>query len=96
MPPRSDAVDVAKILGDDPQVKERAWVTVVEGRARIECGGEAVDAGAGVLFTFDPSERHSIASETGARILLILAPWPGDGHYRAEEKAVSGADFVGP
>lgn len=78
------------------EVKERAWVTVVEGRALIECGGEAVDAGAGVLFSFDPSERHSIASESGARILLILAPWPGEGHYRAEEKAVSGADLVGP
>jgi quercetin dioxygenase-like cupin family protein len=66
------------------EVKERAWVTVVEGTARIECDGETIDGGPGMLFSFDPSERHSIASEGGARILLILAPWPGEGHYRGE------------
>jgi quercetin dioxygenase-like cupin family protein len=78
------------------EVKERAWLTVVEGRAQIEAGGETVEAGVGTLLTFDPSERHSVASETGARILLILAPWPGAGHYRGEEKAVSGEDLAGP
>jgi quercetin dioxygenase-like cupin family protein len=71
------------------EVKERAWVTVVEGRAKIEAGGKTVDASTGMLVTFEPSERHSIASEGGARILLLLAPWPGDGHYRGEEKTVS-------
>jgi quercetin dioxygenase-like cupin family protein len=76
------------------EVKERAWVTVVEGRAQIEAGGETVEAGTGMLVTFAPSERHSIASETGARILLLLAPWPGEGHYRGE-RAVSGAESAG-
>jgi quercetin dioxygenase-like cupin family protein len=69
------------------EVKERAWVTVVEGRAKIDAGSESVEGGPGMLFTFEPSERHSIASETGARILLILAPWPGEGHYRGEEQS---------
>jgi hypothetical protein len=41
-----------------------------------------MDADAGTLLTFAPNERHSVASEEGARILLLLAPWPGDGHYR--------------
>jgi quercetin dioxygenase-like cupin family protein len=68
-------------LGDH-QVKENAWLTVVEGHVRVAAGGESVEAGPGALFRFEPDERHSVASEGGARILLLLAPWPGDGHYR--------------
>ncbi len=64
------------------QVKERAWIAVVEGAVTVGSGGEAVDAGSGTLFRFDAGERHSVASEAGARILLLLAPWPGQGHYR--------------
>ncbi|MFN2627607.1 MAG: cupin domain-containing protein [Gaiellaceae bacterium] len=67
------------------EVRERAWVTVVQGRARIECGGETVEGGPGTLVTFEPQERHSVASADGARILLFLAPWPGLGHYHSEE-----------
>jgi quercetin dioxygenase-like cupin family protein len=65
------------------QVRERAWLTVVEGSARVEAGDDVVEAGPATLLTFEPGERHSIASEGGARILLILAPWPGEGHYPA-------------
>jgi quercetin dioxygenase-like cupin family protein len=71
-------------LGDH-QVKENAWLTVIEGRVRVAAGGEAVEAGPGVLFRFAPDERHSVASDEGARILLMLAPWPGDGHYRGSQ-----------
>lgn len=67
------------------EVRERAWMTVVQGRARIECGGETVEGGPGTLVTFEPQERHSVASAEGARILLFLAPWPGLGHYHSEE-----------
>jgi quercetin dioxygenase-like cupin family protein len=67
-------------LGDH-QVRERAWLTVLEGAARVESAAGVVDAGPATLLTFDPGERHSIASETGARVLMILAPWPGEGHY---------------
>jgi quercetin dioxygenase-like cupin family protein len=71
-------------LGDH-EVKERAFVAVVEGRVRVEGrGGESIDADEGMLFTFDPEERHSVATESGARILLLLAPWPGEGHFRGE------------
>jgi quercetin dioxygenase-like cupin family protein len=66
----------------DHQVKENAWVTVLDGSVRISAGSESVDAGPGMLFRFDPDERHSLSSEGGARILLLLAPWPGEGHYR--------------
>jgi hypothetical protein len=36
---------------------------------------------------FLPDERHSLRSDGGAKILLMLAPWPGPGHYRGQEKA---------
>ena len=71
-------------LGDH-QVHERAWVTVIQGSAHIEAGPTVVEAEPGTLLTFEPGERHSIASEHGAQILLILAPWPGEGHYPADD-----------
>jgi quercetin dioxygenase-like cupin family protein len=70
-------------LGDH-QVKENAWLTVLDGRVRIEANGESFEAGRGALVRFAPDERHAVASDDGARILLMLAPWPGDGHYRGE------------
>ena len=76
-------------LGDH-QVKERAWIAVIEGSVRVEAGGDSVEAPAGMLVTFEPNERHAVRSDGGARILLMLAPWPGEGHYRGDEK--SGAD----
>jgi len=71
-------------LGDH-QVKEHAFVLVVEGSVRVEAGGERLDAGPGMLFRFVPDEVHSVSSADGARILLFLAPWPGVGHYRGDE-----------
>ena len=71
-------------LGDH-QVKENAWITVLEGSAAFSAGGETVEAAPGTLFRFDPDERHSLATDEGARILLLLAPWPGEGHYRGSQ-----------
>ena len=71
---------------NDHQVRERAWVVVVEGRAEIRCDGQVVDGGVGTLVTFAPGERHAVSSADGARILLILAPWPGPGHYLDGER----------
>jgi quercetin dioxygenase-like cupin family protein len=67
-------------LGDH-QVRERAWLTVVEGEAEITCGGETATYRPGALVMFDPAERHSVRSASGARILIVLAPWPAEGHY---------------
>jgi quercetin dioxygenase-like cupin family protein len=77
-------------LGDH-QVKEHAWVLVVKGSVTFGAGGEEVEAPAGTLARFEPDERHSVRSEGGAKILLLLAPWPGPGHYRGQEKAGAGA-----
>ena len=66
---------------DDHQVRERAWIVVVEGSAQIRSGEQAIQGRAGTLVTFAPGERHAVSSAEGARLLLLLAPWPGPGHY---------------
>ena len=65
----------------DHQVRERAWLVVVEGEVEVRSGRDVVRGGVGTLTTFDPGERHAVSSTDGARILLLLSPWPGDGHY---------------
>ena len=89
----SDDAARAVLIGLNPgqelgehQVKEHAFVLVVDGRVRVETGGERFEAEPGTLFTFEPDERRSVSSEEGARILLFLAPWPAPGHYRGEEQ----------
>jgi quercetin dioxygenase-like cupin family protein len=70
-------------LGDH-RVKESALVLVLDGAVRVEAGDEAVDGRTGALYRFDPDEEHSVTSADGARLLLLLAPWPGEGHYRGD------------
>jgi quercetin dioxygenase-like cupin family protein len=79
-------LDPGQELGDH-QVKEHSWIVVVDGTAVFRADGEEVVAPAGTLARFEPDERHSVATESGAKLLLLLAPWPGPGHYRGEEKA---------
>ena len=63
------------------QVHERAWLLIVAGAVEIEdAGGESITGGAGLLAEFDPNERHEIRATDDARILLLLSPWPGEGH----------------
>jgi quercetin dioxygenase-like cupin family protein len=80
-------LDPGQTLGDH-QVHERSWVLVLDGRVRIDSGGESLDAGPGSLTWLDARERRSISTERGARILLLLAPWPGEGHYHPDERLV--------
>jgi quercetin dioxygenase-like cupin family protein len=75
-------------LGDH-QVKEAALLVVADGRVRVEAADESVDAAAGHVFRFDPDERHAVIADGEARLLLVLAPWPGEGHYRGETRSVS-------
>lgn len=74
------------------EVHERARVIVVDGDVDVttQNGADSVSAGAGHLFEFDPGERHTIVARSDARLLLVLSPWPGDGHPGAmtlEEKS---------
>jgi quercetin dioxygenase-like cupin family protein len=63
------------------QVHERAYVVVIDGEA--ELGGKT--GGPGFAVVFDPAERHSVRAVSEARLLLVLAPWPGDGHPGARD-----------
>ena len=63
------------------QVHERAHVIVIEGEVEI---GD-VSGGPGLLVIFDPGERHEVRAKTDARLLLVLAPWPGAGHPGARD-----------
>jgi quercetin dioxygenase-like cupin family protein len=66
---------------DEHQVHERAWLLVIDGAVEIsEPGGEPVSGGAGLFGEFDPNQRHKVRATEDARLLLILAPWPGEGH----------------
>lgn len=70
-------------LGDH-QVKENAWVTVLDGEVEVTADGGTTTVSRGTMVRFEPDERHALRSADGARVLLLLAPWPGDGHYRGE------------
>ena len=70
----------------DHQVHERAHLIVIDGDVEVDRdGGGRVTGGAGLLAVFDPNERHEVRARTDARLLLVLAPWPGDGHPGARD-----------
>ena len=63
------------------QVHERAWLVVAAGAVEIDdADGETVSGGPGLLAAFDPNERHEVRATEDTRLLLLLSPWPGDGH----------------
>jgi redox-sensitive bicupin YhaK (pirin superfamily) len=65
------------------QVHERAWLLVVSGAIEIDGpGGDAASGGPGLLAEFDPNERREVRATEDARLLLLLSPWPGEGHPR--------------
>jgi quercetin dioxygenase-like cupin family protein len=70
-------------LGDH-QVHENAYIVVVDGRVQIDAAGDSLEAGPGTLVRFEEKERRRVSSAHGARLLLLLAPWPGAGHYRGD------------
>jgi quercetin dioxygenase-like cupin family protein len=69
----------------DHQVHERAHVVVIDGDVEITQGHETITGGPGLLAVFDPRERHAVRARSAARLLLVLAPWPGDGHPGARD-----------
>jgi quercetin dioxygenase-like cupin family protein len=73
------------------EVHERARVLVVDGDVEVTLqDGDLVGASAGHLFEFEPGERRTIVARSDARMLMVLSPWPGEGHPGAmslEEKS---------
>lgn len=65
----------------DHEVHERAWLLVVAGEIAVKTPGSTTSEGApGTLFEFAPRERREVFAASDSRLLLILAPWPGEGH----------------
>jgi quercetin dioxygenase-like cupin family protein len=62
------------------QVHERSWVLVVDGEVELNGTGGAVKGGGGLLAHIDPNEPNEIRAISDARLVMILAPWPGEGH----------------
>jgi quercetin dioxygenase-like cupin family protein len=77
-------MEAGQELGDH-QVHENAYIVVVAGRLQVEAGGETLEAGPGTLVRFEEKERHRVSTTEGARVLMLLAPWPGRGHYRGSQ-----------
>jgi len=62
------------------QVHERAYLIVADGEIEVLRDGETVSGGPGFLAHFEPNERRTVKALSDARLVLVLAPWPGVGH----------------
>jgi quercetin dioxygenase-like cupin family protein len=69
----------------DHQVHERAHLVVVDGEVEFAGPDGTTAASAGAFAVFDPAERHEVRARSDARLLLVLAPWPGPGHPGARD-----------
>jgi quercetin dioxygenase-like cupin family protein len=88
--PECRAVLIDLNAGDelgDHRLHENALVEVVSGRLGLSVGGSDVECDAGTLVTFAPGETRSVRALEPSRILLLLTPWPGAGHFRQGEDA---------
>jgi quercetin dioxygenase-like cupin family protein len=72
-------------LLQDHEVHERAHLVVVDGEIEVEGAGGTVTGSPGFMAIWDPRERHEVRATTDSRLLLVLAPWPGDGHPGARD-----------
>jgi quercetin dioxygenase-like cupin family protein len=63
------------------EVHERAWMILLSGAVEVSTGtGERVEGGPGLLVELSPGERHEVVAVSDSRLLLLLTPWPGNGH----------------
>jgi quercetin dioxygenase-like cupin family protein len=62
------------------QTHERAYLVVVDGEIEVEDGNGTKTGGPGFLAHFAPQERREVRATQTTRLVLILAPWPGEGH----------------
>lgn len=74
--------------GDELQeheVHEHAYLIVADGEVELSKSGETETAGAGTVAHWNPQERHEVRATSDARLILVLAPWPGEGHPSRRE-----------
>lgn len=62
------------------EVHERSWVFVADGEIELEGAGETVKGASGFLAHIDPKESNEIRAVTDTKLIMVLAPWPGEGH----------------
>lgn len=67
------------------QTHERTFLMVVAGRVEVVQDGRSESGGPGFLAHFQPNERREVRATEDARLLLVLAPWPGEGHPRRRQ-----------
>jgi quercetin dioxygenase-like cupin family protein len=68
------------------EVRENAWLLPLAGTVEIEADDRRIQADPGTLVWLERGERRVVRSPSGARVLLMLAPWPGPGHYAPGEE----------
>ena len=68
-------------LLQEHEVREHALLFLLEGALAVSAGDSQADVRAPALLRFDPSERHEVRATADARLVLSLAPWPGDGWH---------------
>jgi quercetin dioxygenase-like cupin family protein len=66
---------------------EHAVLEVVSGKLALTTSERTVECDAGTLVTLEPRETRRVEALEQSRILLVLAPWPGEGHFREGEDA---------
>lgn len=83
---RGVVIDLAagQELGEH-RVRERAILEVLDGQVQCGTDSSAAECGRGTLVLFEPGEDHFVRAVAPARLLLVLAPWPGEGHYDPSE-----------
>jgi len=69
----------------DHEVHERAHLVVIDGAVEVSADGGSANGGPGFAAVFDPHERHEVRASEDTRLLLVLAPWPGEGHPGARD-----------
>jgi quercetin dioxygenase-like cupin family protein len=79
-------LQTGEALGEH-SVRENAIIQVVTGSIAVDATGQDVQCGAGTLVTLAPGERRTVRALAPSRILLLLTPWPGQGHYQEGEDA---------
>lgn len=79
---RAILLDLAEGEGlGEHEVHERAWMLVLSGSVEVSSGaGERIEGGSGLLVEISPAERHEVLARSDSRLLLLLTPWPGNGH----------------
>ena len=91
--PECRAVLIDLNAGDElgnHRLHESAVVEVVTGKVGLEMEDRGIECEAGTLLTFVPGETRSLRALEPSRILLLLSPWPGEGHFRAGEDSDPG------